>query len=447
MSWSSKQSRSRTKIPVTNQLETTLARLTRLHPKLIDLSLGRIERLLTRLGHPEQNLPPVVHVAGTNGKGSAIAFLRAMLCAAGYRVHVYTSPHLIDFNERIVLDGHPIDDAALVALLKACEAANGETPITFFEITTAAAMLAFARAPADILLLETGLGGRLDATNVVAQPRLCAITPISLDHQHFLGDTLREIAAEKAAILKPGVPAVIGKQAPGAAQVVEARSIEVDAPLIISDRDWSTETTAAGFIYMSGPRHLSLPEPALAGTHQIDNAAMAIACAENLAGFTVTEAAIAEGLRTAKWPGRLQRLDATCFTNRSTPDVELWLDGGHNPAAANALATCLRSWTDRPLHLVVGMMNGKDPRAFLEPLAPHVAALWAVPIPGETGAHAPGVIADAACALGLPAQTRDSVAAALDVIPAGSPSQRVLICGSLYLAGQVLAQQRYALSA
>jgi len=432
---------------VTTQLEATLGRLGRLHPKLIDLSLGRVERLLARLGHPEQNLPPVVHVAGTNGKGSLIAFLRAMLSAAGYRVHVYTSPHLIDFNERIVLDGQPIKDDALTCLLEECETANGDAPITFFEITTAAAMMAFARQTADIVLLETGLGGRLDATNVVARPRLCAITPISLDHQHFLGETLREIAAEKAAILKPGVPAVISAQTRDATQVIEARSKEVGAPLIKSGRDWSTDSTASGFGYVTGATRLALPDPALAGAHQIDNAAMAVSCVKNLDGFTVTDAAIETGILTARWPARLQRLATNCFTNRFPPETEIWLDGGHNPAAAAALTESVSGWSDQPLHLVVGMMALKDPSSFLRPLAVHATALWAVPILGEDNAHPPAAIVDAARTLGLSAQNCDSVAAAIDAVPAGAPAPRILICGSLYLAGRVLAQQRYALSA
>ncbi len=439
--------RLRTTVPVTSPLDSTLDRLTRLHPKLIDLSLGRIERLLARLHHPEYKLPPVVHVAGTNGKGSVIAFLHAMLKAAGHRVHVYTSPHLCRFNERIVLDGRAINDALLVALLEECETANGANPITFFEITTAAAFLAFSRTPADIVLLETGLGGRLDATNLVARPRLCAITPISLDHQHFLGDTLLEIAAEKAAILKTEIPAVIGRQAPEALNVIEERSKAVRAPLLVAGRDWSTEITPDGFVYRTSTKQIALPRPALAGAHQIDNAGMATACALALTEFNISETAISEGVRAVEWPARLQKLDITCITNRFPKEAELWLDGGHNPAAGKALGSTASAWTDRPLHLVVGMMQGKDISSFLTPLAPFVDTVWAVPIDGERNAHPLAAITDAARNLGISASSCKDVEKALGAIPTGPPCPRILICGSLYLAGQILAKQSDAAAA
>lgn len=438
--------RSRTTAPVTNQLEDTLARLTRLHPKLIDLTLGRIERLLARLGHPEKNLPPVVHVAGTNGKGSLIAFLHAILKAAGYRVHVYTSPHLVTFNERIVLDGALIDDATLAGVIDECETANDGAPITFFEITTAAALLAFARTPADIVLLETGLGGRLDATNLIARPHLCAITPISLDHQHFLGDTLEEIAAEKAAILKPGVPAIIGRQSPEALQVIESRSKTVRAPLRVSGHDWLSEPSASGFVYRAGTNELALPRPSLAGDHQIENAAMAVACAQALDGFDVPLRALEKGVSEAVWAARLQPLDITCFTNRFPAGADLWLDGGHNAAAGAALAETASHWSDRPLHLIVGMMQGKDIETYLKPLSRLADAIWAVPIPGESNAHSPATVAKAARTLGVTAYECDDLTHALDGIPADPPLPRILICGSLYLAGHVLAEQGHSLN-
>lgn len=285
--------------------DAVLERLTRLHPKVIDLSLGRIERLLARLGHPELRLPPVVHVAGTNGKGSVIALLRAMLEADGRRTHVYTSPHLVRFHERIRLAGAPIPEADLLALLQACEAANGEAPITFFEITTAAAFLAFAETPADVLLLEVGLGGRLDATNVIAEPALTAITPVSMDHMQYLGPTLAQIAFEKAGILKPGVTAVIGRQARAAAEVIDKRAAEVAAPLLRQGRQWEVVPQGEGFHLRDGDETLELPRPALVGAHQFDNAGQAAVLARRLG---LPQAAIAEGLRRVYWPARLQHL-------------------------------------------------------------------------------------------------------------------------------------------
>ncbi len=355
--------------------DAVLERLKRLHPVVIDLSLGRIARLLASLGHPEDRLPPVVHVAGTNGKGSVIAFLGAMARAAGLRTHAYTSPHLVAFHERIALDGRHIADDALLALLEECEAANGDAPITFFEITTAAAFLAFARAPADLALIEVGLGGRFDATNVIARPRLTAITPIAMDHMHYLGDTLARIAFEKAGILKPGVPAVIGRQAPEALGVIEARAGELAAPLTLAGRDYGPWTGAA---------------PSLAGAHQRDNAAQAAACARLLG---IGEAAIAAGVGAAVWPGRMQRLAQGRLADRLARGWELWLDGGHNPGAAEAIAAMLAAWRDRPVRLVYGMLNTRVPADFLAPLAPYVAGIATVTIPGEPNAIPAEVLA------------------------------------------------------
>ncbi len=347
--------------------DRVLERLGRLHPKLIDLSLGRIERLLAALGNPQDALPPVVHVAGTNGKGSTVATLRACLEAAGYRVHAYTSPHLVRFHERIRLAGRLIDEDALLALLEECERVNGGTPITYFEITTAAALLAFARNPADIVLLETGLGGRLDATNVIQRPAATAITPISLDHQAFLGDTIAAIAGEKAGILKPGAPAVVAPQPPEAEAVIEARAAGLDAPLLRWRREWRCEAAGDGMRY-AGPRwRLDLPLPSLAGAHQIVNAGTAIACLEALAEFSLPPEAIAAGLRHIEWPARLQRLGRGPLVAMLPAGWELWLDGGHNPGAGAVLAAAVALWRDRPLHLIVGMLNTKDAAGFLAP--------------------------------------------------------------------------------
>ena len=400
-----------------------LARLAGLHPKSIDLSLGRIERLLARLGKPQDRLPPIVHIAGTNGKGSVVALLRACLEAAGKRVHAYTSPHLVRFNERIVVAGREIDDGALAALVDEVEAANAGDPITFFEIATALAMLAFAREPADAVLLEVGLGGRLDATNVV-RPAVAAIAPVGLDHQAWLGDTIAAIAAEKAAILKPGAPAVVAPQPPAARDVILARARRVGAPVA----DWSARPRGDGFEFRSRVRETRFPAPALFGPHQIVNAGVALACLD--AFHPLSDAALARGLAAARWPGRLQRLAGP---------REIWLDGGHNPSAGEALAAVAEGWSDRPLRLVVGMMRGKDPRGFLAPLVRHAAALTAVPVPRQENAFEPAEIAAAAAAAGLAA---DTAGAADEAVMRIEPGARILVCGSLYLVGAVLADER-----
>jgi dihydrofolate synthase / folylpolyglutamate synthase len=420
--------------------DRVLERLGRLHPKLIDLSLGRIERLLAALGNPQDDLPPVVHVAGTKGKGSTVATMRACLEAAGYRVHAYISPHLVRFHERIRLAGQLIEEEALIALLEECERANRDAPITFFEITTAAAFLAFARTPADIVLLEVGLGGRLDATNVVRRPAVTAITPVSLDHQAFLGNTVAAIAGEKAGILKTGVTAVIAPQPPEAAAVIEARADAVSAPLYRTRREWRCEVAGGGMRYEGERWQLDVPLPSLIGAHQVVNAGTAIACLERLSGLGLPAEAIADGLRHIDWPARLQLLRSGPLVEAAPPGWELWLDGGHNPLAGEILGDVAAGWRDRPLYLIVGMMNTKDVAGFIAPLAKHARALSAVTIPGEKNALPAEAIADAASSAGLPAQTADSVLAAIRDIPVHNGNGRVLICGSLYFAGTVLAE-------
>ncbi|HTT79646.1 MAG TPA: folylpolyglutamate synthase/dihydrofolate synthase family protein, partial [Stellaceae bacterium] len=358
--------------------DRVLARLMQLHPKRIDLSLGRIERLLGALGNPQDRLPPVVHVAGTNGKGSTVATLRACLEAGGYHVHVYISPHLVRFHERIRLAGELIDEDALLAVLEECERANAGRPITFFEITTAAALLAFSRAAADVTLLEVGMGGRLDTTNVVRRPAVTAITPISLDHQAYLGDTIAAIAGEKAGILKPGVPAVIGPQEADAAAVIAARAAALGAPLSRWRQEWHCDPVGGGMRYAGAQWRLDLPLPSLAGAHQIANAGTAIACLEQLPDCPLPPAALARGLRHIDWPARLQRLKRGPLVALLPPGWELWLDGGHNPAAGAVLAEAAAGWRDRPLSLIVGMLNTKDAAGFLAPLAPYARALCAV---------------------------------------------------------------------
>ncbi|MCE2509701.1 MAG: bifunctional folylpolyglutamate synthase/dihydrofolate synthase [Alphaproteobacteria bacterium] len=429
------------KAALTKTVDPILERLATLHPKTIDLSLDRIERLLAALGHPEASLPPVVHVAGTNGKGSVVAFLRAILEAAGARVHTYTSPHLVRFNERIALAGRPISEADLIRLLERCEKANGGQPITFFEITTAAAFLAFAEArpKGDVLLLETGLGGRLDATNVVAQPLLSILTPIAIDHTQFLGTSLAEIAAEKAAILKPGVPAIVGPQPAAAATVIAAAATAKRAPLFRAGREWSIAADGKGMRYREGEVELALPMPGLAGAHQVANAGIALVAVRRLEGFAVSDAVLAQGLAGVEWPGRLQRLRQGPLLSLLPPGAELWLDGGHNSAAAAALGTWALA-EGRPLGLVFGMLNTKDPVAFLRLLAPHVAALGAVPIP-ESEAHlSPEALVAAAREAGIADAfaAADPAAAVRRLVRQGGPAPRLLVTGSLYLVGAVL---------
>jgi dihydrofolate synthase/folylpolyglutamate synthase len=424
--------------------EPVLARLGHLHPKRIDtvnsrtLSLDRIVRLLAALGDPQDRLPPVIHVAGTNGKGSTVATLRACLEAAGKRVHAYTSPHLVHFNERIRVAGELIDDAALVATLEEVERVNAGAEITFFEITTAAAFLAFSRAPADFTVLEVGLGGRLDTTNVVKRPVVTAITPVSLDHQAFLGPTVAAIAGEKAGVVKPGAPAVIGPQIAEADAVIEARARAVGAPLRRWGREWGCEPAGEGMRYQGPAWALDLPLPSLPGAHQIANAGVAIACLECL-GAAAEPAAIARGLRRIDWPARLQHLTRGQLI-AAMPGGELWLDGGHNPAAGEALAAAAAGWRDRPLYLVVGMLNTKDAGGFLAPLTPFARELYAVTIPDEENALPAASIAAAARSIGMAAQEARSLDSALSAIAARDGNARVLICGSLHFAGVVLRE-------
>ncbi|MCW5751838.1 MAG: bifunctional folylpolyglutamate synthase/dihydrofolate synthase [Alphaproteobacteria bacterium] len=417
-----------------------LDRLARLHPRLIDLSLERMERLVARLGRPDLALPPVVHVAGTNGKGSLIAYLRAGLEAAGRRVHVYTSPHLVRFNERIRLAGRLISDEALVALLEEVERVNAGEPITQFEITTAAALLAFAREPADMLLLETGLGGEFDATNLVARPALAAITPIDYDHMEFLGPTLSDIARAKAGILKPGVAAVIGPQHAEAEAVIEARAARLGAPLLRHGREWRIEPVADGFLWCDAERSLAMPRPALAGPHQLYNAGTAVAALLSLETRGLPLEAIRIGLVSADWPARMQRLRRGPLLEAAGPEAELWLDGGHNPHCAQAI----RGWASGiepgpTIDVVLGMKSNKDLRAFIAELAPVTRQVIGIAIPGDPACHQPGEIVAVAQGLGLMARPADGPAEAV-ALAGRDHARRILIAGSLYLAGAILAR-------
>lgn len=426
--------------------DAVLTRLKGLHPRVIDLSLDRIVRLLAELGHPQAKLPPVVHVAGTNAKGSVIAFLRAILEAAGLSVHVYTSPHLVRFSERIVVAGREIDEDQLASALEECDVVNAGAAITFFEITTAAAFLAFSRTPADITLLETGLGGRLDATNLVDRPLLTALTPISIDHRAFLGSTVREIAGEKAGILKAGVPCVVAAQPAEAERVIAARAAELGVALHRQDQEWSVETAGGAVVFASGEARIALPPPALAGGHQVANAGQAVACARMLSGITIADGAIRQGIATASWPARLQPLTGGRLRALLPADWELWLDGGHNPAAGAALAIQAHAWRDRPLYLVFGILDNKDAVGFLLPLAPYVERLVAIEIPGEPSSLSPRMGIEAGEVVGLLADAANSLEGALSALArdAHGPS-RVLICGSLYLAGAALSANEFGL--
>lgn len=437
-------------LPVPNDpVESIFERLLALHPKLIDLSLERMWRVLERLGHPERRLPPVIHVAGTNGKGSTVAFMRAVLEAAGKRVHVYTSPHLVRFNERIRLAGTLVDDATLTDALARAERANDGAPITFFEITTAAAMLLFSEVPADVLLLEVGLGGRLDATNVVDQPLVSVITPVSIDHVDFLGETVSAIALEKAGILKRGVPAVIARQPREALAVIERQAARLGAPLAIMGEQFQAHEEGGRLVVADEDGLMDLPRPRLVGPHQIGNAGLAVE-ALRVAGqrdpaFRLPPAAFEEGMRAASWPARLQRLGPGPLTQRAPEGVDVWLDGGHNAAGGQALAAALADLEDRvsrPLVMIVGMLGTKDAGSFLAPFAGLARELVAVPVPGESKGQPPEAVAAAARAHGISASTARSVAEALDglkTFPVG-PAPRVLIAGSLYLAGAVLGE-------
>ena len=422
------------------------ARLLALHPKRIDLSLDRIGRLLAALGCPQRHLPPVIHVAGTNGKGSTIAFARAVIEAAGKRVHVYTSPNLVRLNERFRIGqaggGKFIKDDELAEVLAECEVKNGGAPITVFEMETAAAFLLFTRHPADMVLLEVGLGGRLDATNVVESPLASVITRVSLDHRDFLGDTIEAVASEKAGILKAGVPAVIASQPRDALAVIERQAARVKAPLRIAGEDWTATEERGRLVYQDDDGLLDLPAPKLYGRHQFENAGAAIA-ALRAAGLKLPGQSFEAGMIRVDWPARMQRLSHGPLAALLPPESELWLDGGHNADGGRAIAAALADLEERvsrPLVLVVGMLSTKDSEGFLRNFSGLARRIIAVPIHQDKAVPA-AALADIARGIGIPAIARDDVDSALTI--AGrldlEPAPRVLITGSLYLAGEVLA--------
>jgi dihydrofolate synthase / folylpolyglutamate synthase len=421
------------------------ARLLALHPKRIDLSLSRIQRLLAALGHPERRLPPVVHVAGTNGKGSTVAFARAILEAADRRVHAYTSPNLVRLNERFRLAGSGggklVEDDELADILSECEAKNGDAPITVFEIETAAAFLLFTRHPADIVLLEVGLGGRLDATNVVERPLSSVITRVALDHRDFLGDSIEQIAAEKAGILKPGVPAVIATQTAEALAVIERQAARVKAPLSLAGENWTATEERGRLVYQDDDGLLDLPAPRLYGRHQFENAGTAIAALRG-GGLKLPSAAYEKGMLRVDWPARMQRLSQGRLPPLLPAESELWLDGGHNADGGRAIAAALADLEERvsrPLILVVGMLSTKDAEGFLRNFTGLARRVVGVPIHQDKALPA-AALADIARGIGIPALARDDIESALVTIGKLElePAPRVLITGSLYLAGEVL---------
>lgn len=407
-----------------------------LHPKIIDLTLDRMLRLLAILDHPERHLPPVIHIAGTNGKGSTQSMIRAGLEGAGKQVHAYTSPHLARFHERIRLSGELISEAALSAILDDCYSANGPESITYFEITTVAALLAFSRTPADFTLLEVGLGGRLDATNVVEKPALTVITPVSIDHTQFLGETMAEIAGEKAGIIKRGVPCVVGKQEEQALEMIENRAEKLGAPLFIFGQHWHVFEERGRLIFQDENGLLDLPLPALLGEHQIQNAGIAIA---SLRTLSFDESACEAAMVNAVWPARMQRLSTGPLIQAAGRN-EVWLDGGHNPAAGEAIASLLASLPTKETHAICGMLNTKDITGYLRPLASQLTSFNAVSIPGEPNTLPAETTADEATIVGMNAATAGDVLSAIRTISEKTQNARILICGSLYLAGNVLRE-------
>jgi dihydrofolate synthase/folylpolyglutamate synthase len=429
------------------QIDSIVTRLLGLHPKRIDLTLERMWRILDALGHPERGLPPVIHVAGTNGKGSTIAFMRAILEAAGLRVHAYTSPHLVRFNERFRLgaggEGRLATDDELADALAECERANAGAPITVFEITTAAGLLLFARQPADILLLEVGLGGRLDATNVIERPLVTVVSPVSRDHAEFLGDTVGKIAAEKAGIFKRDVPAIVAAQPREALAVIERQAARAGAPIKIAGEDWTATEERGRLVYQDDAGLIDLPAPKLYGRHQFENAGLAIAALRAAGTLALTPAAF-EGVAKAEWPARMQLLSSGRLAALVPPGGELWLDGGHNPDGGRVIASALADLEERvsrPLVLIVGMLGSKDSEGFLRNFTGLARRIVTVPIPQQENTLPAAALADAARAIGLPAEVSPDIETALAAIGAFDLDQppRVLITGSLYLAGAALA--------
>lgn len=429
-----------------NDARALLARIAERRPKIIDLGLERMHAALARVDNPHKRLPPVFHVAGTNGKGSTVAFIRAILEAAGNSVHVFTSPHLVRFNERIVLAGEEISDAALVDAVTCVDEAVGDLDLTFFETITCAAFLAFVETRADFVVLEVGLGGRLDSTNVIENPAASVVAPIALDHQRFLGESLAAVAAEKAGIFRAGAPAVIGQQPPEAMAVLEERAAAIGARAYSYAREWNVWREHGRLVYQDTDGLSDLAPPSLLGAHQTMNAGLAVA-AVRAAGTGIDDAVLSVGLRNARWPARLQRLKSGPLVDLArtilAEDPEIWLDGGHNPHAARAVAAAMADFeerTSRPLILISGMQANKDADGYFAAFTDMASAVFAVAADHE-GAALPSAITEAADRAGLFAQACPSLAEAMRrACRETEDAPRILICGSLYLAGEVLAE-------
>ena len=433
--------------PQETALGDLIARLVELHPPRIDLELDRMRALLERLGHPERRLPPVIHVAGTNGKGSTVAYLRAILQSAGLSVHAYTSPYLVRINESFRLggglSGRLATDDELHAAFAGCAHANAGAPVTFFELKTAAAFCLFAENPADVLLLEVGLGGRLDATNVVEAPLAAVLAPISMDHTEYLGDSLSVIAGEKAAIIKRGAPVVCGEQPLAAMEVIEAQARAMRAPLYAATQQWHVGVERGRLVYQDDRGLLDLPAPKLFGRHQFDNAGLAIATLRAIPALKIAQAAYEAGMVKAEWPGRMQRLSSGVLPALGPPGCEIWLDGGHNAEGGRVAAAALGDLEERvprPLVVIAGMMANKDALGFLANFAGLTRHIIAVPIRGQDRAMAPERLADAARSLSMRVEIAPGIKPALRAIGrlAYEVPPRILVTGSLYLAGEVL---------
>lgn len=432
----------------TARSDEILERLTGLHPKLIDLSLDRLKVLLAKMGNPQDHIPPVIHVAGTNGKGSTTAFMRAIFEAAGLRVHVYTSPHLVRFHERIRLAGQLIDDDELCRTLEDVETANKGEPITFFEVTTAAAFLAFSRHEADVVLLEVGLGGRFDATNVIDSPLVSVITPIHMDHQAFLGNSFQKIAREKAGIIKANCPVIIAPQLASVSRVLNTVAETLHAPVIEHNKQWhirNNRQKPGTFKFQDIHGSVDLPTPRLPGAHQIRNAAVTVAAVRSQQRFNIPESAIRAGLDWAQWPARLQNLNDTDLNQNLPEGTEIWLDGGHNPIAARVIREHFKS-TDTittPFYMICGMLKNKDSMGFFMPFRGFAECVIAVDIPGDHDAMSAAELAAEASNVGIQGRMAASVRSAVQMIAkeahADTPP-KILICGSLYLAGEVLKE-------
>ena len=427
-----------------SDVEQVLARVAARRPKLIDLSLDRVHAVLARLGDPHKKLPPVIHVAGTNGKGSTIAYIRSMLKAAGKSVHVYTSPHLVRFNERIVLAGEEIKDDVLIDALERCDDAAGEDKLTYFETTTCAAFLAFSESPADYLLLEVGLGGRLDATNVIEAPLATAVTPVAMDHEQFLGDTIQLVASEKAGIFRRTAPAVIGVQSPEAMAILCSAAAAVRAKPFVCGQEWNFYSEHGRLVYQDENGLSDLEAPRLVGGHQLQNAALAVAVLK-AADINIDDEALSKGLVSAAWPARLQRLTQGPLIDLAraqfSEGAEFWLDGGHNPHAGEALARALadiEAKSPKPLIMISGMQDNKDATGYFAAFAGFASKVYAVAADHEAAATAEATAAAAKCA-GFDAEAYASVKEAVQTMLANAKEPpRVLLSGSLYLAGEIL---------